>query len=187
MAIVRKGLVRPNVEEVFGKAIMEKVEGQKKVASGEEFVKEYSINDFPFDVASFATDKLGIQIRYDNLDNDVSGMLTKEEDRYIITVEKRHPENRQRFTIAHELAHYFLHKGLKEKFEDTIFFRGADNDTFEFQANLFAGNILMPKDEFLHQIQNGNSKIEDLAKYFGVSTLAIRVRAKQLNLQGHGL
>ena len=80
-----------------------------------------------------------------------------------------------------------MHKNLKEKFEDSIFFRGADSDTFEFQANLFAGEILMPKEELLKQIQNGNAKIEDLAKYFGVSTLAIRVRAKQLNLQGHGL
>lgn len=31
------------------------------------------------------------------------------------------------------------------------------------------------------------NQIEDLAKFFGVSTLAIRVRAKQLNLTGHGL
>ena len=76
---------------------------------------------------------------------------------------------------------------MKEEFEDTVFFRGADSDTFEFQANLFAGDILMPKDEFLEQIRKGNSKIENLAKYFGVSTLAIRVRAKQLDLQGHGL
>lgn len=187
MAIVGKGLVRPNAEEIFGKDLIEQAKEKKRVTSGEEFLKEYSIKDFPFDVASFARDKLGILIKYDNLDNDISGKLSKEGDDYIITVEKRHPENRQRFTIAHELAHYFLHKDLKEKFEDTVFFRGADSDTFEFQANLFAGDILMPKDEFLRQIRDGNSKIENLAEYFGVSTLAIRVRAKQLDLQGHGL
>ena len=187
MAIVGKGLFRPNAEEIFGKDLIEQTEKQKKVTSGEELLKQYSIKDFPFDVASFATDKLGIRIKYDNLDNDISGKLSKEGNNYVITVEKRHPENRQRFTIAHELAHYFLHKDLKEEFEDTVFFRGADSDTFEFQANLFAGDILMPKEEFLRQIRNGNSKIENLAQYFGVSTLAIRVRAKQLDLQGHGL
>ncbi len=187
MAILSKGLARPNAEEIFGKELIEQTEKQKKVTSGDELLKEYSIKDFPFDVASFATNKLGILIKYDTLDNDISGKLSKEGDNYVITVEERHPENRQRFTIAHELAHYFLHKDLKEKFEDTVFFRGADSDTFEFQANLFAGDILMPKNEFLKQIRNGNSEIENLAKHFGVSTLAIRVRAKQLDLQGHGL
>lgn len=187
MAIIGKGLVRPNAEEIFGKDLIKQAAEEKKVTSGEELLKEYSIKNFPFDVAAFATNELGILIKYDNLDNDISGKLSKEGNDYVITVEKRHPENRQRFTIAHELAHYFLHKDLKEKFEDTIFFRGADSDTFEFQANLFAGDILMPKDEFLEQIRKGNSEIENLAKYFGVSTLAIRVRAKQLDLQGHGL
>ena len=186
MAIVTKGLVRPNAQDVFGKDFMEKAESHKKITSGTEFVKEYSINDFPVDVVGFAN-TLGITVKYACLDNDISGMLSKEGNNYIITVEQRHPENRQRFTIAHELAHYFLHKNLQEQFKDTIFFRGADSDTFEFQANLFAGELLMPADEFLKQIKEGNSKIENLAKYFGVSTLAIRVRAKQLNLQGHGL
>ena len=45
----------------------------------------------------------------------------------------------------------------------------------------------MPREEFLNQIKQGNKTIEGLAKYFGVSTLAVRVRAKNLNLTGHGL
>jgi hypothetical protein len=186
MAILTKGLVRPNAEQLFGKDLISQANEQKKITSGAELIKEYSINDFPVDVVQFA-ERLGILIEYEYLDNDISGMLSQKDGKYVITVEKRHPINRQRFTIAHELAHYFLHKNLKEKFEDSIFFRGAESDTFEFQANLFAGELLMPSEEFLNQIKNGNSQIEGLAKYFGVSTLAIRVRAKQLDLQGHGL
>ena len=57
----------------------------------------------------------------------------------------------------------------------------------EFQANNFASELLMPKETFLQQIKKGKNKIEELARFFGVSSLAIRVRAKQLNLVGHGL
>ena len=45
----------------------------------------------------------------------------------------------------------------------------------------------MPKEEFLKQIKTGVKTIQKLADYFNVSTLAVRVRAKQLNLTGHGL
>ena len=186
MAILTKGLVRPNAKELFGEDFINEAEKEKKITSGNEFLKEYSINDFPFNIVEFVQG-LGIKIKYDDLPNNISGMLTKEDNAYVIVVEKKHPANRQRFTIAHELAHYFLHKNVKEKFEDAVFFRGSATDSIEFQANLFAGEILMPKEEFLAQIENGKSKIEELAEYFGVSTLAIRVRAKQLNLQGHGL
>ena len=54
MAIVTKGLVRPNAQDVFGKDFMEKAESHKKITSGTEFVKEYSINDFPVDVVHCA-------------------------------------------------------------------------------------------------------------------------------------
>lgn len=186
MAIITKGLTRPNIEELFDSDFVNKENYNKKVISGEDFVTQYSIKDFPVDIENFAG-KLGIEIRYENLENGISGKLEKDGERYIITVEGRHPKNRQRFTIAHEIAHYFLHRNLREKFEDMVFFRGVDKDSAEFQANLFASEILMPQSQFLEQIKTGMNKIEDLAQYFGVSTLAIRVRAKQLNLKGHGL
>ena len=186
MAIIRNGLNRPNAETLFGTDFVQQTSKEKKATSGKELVKEYQIKDFPVDIVDFAQ-KLGIEIKYENLENDVSGKISIKEGHYTITVEARHSPNRQRFTIAHEIAHYFLHKNLKENFEDVVFFRGGDTNSIEFQANLFAGEILMPEEEFFKQIKSGKSKIEDLAEYFGVSTLAIRVRAKQLNLQGHGL
>lgn len=186
MAIITRGLARPNIEELFDSDFVDKENHDKKVVSGEDFITQYSIEDFPVDIEEFSK-KIGIEIKYANLENGISGKLEKDGEHYIITVENRHPKNRQRFTIAHEIAHYFLHRNLKEKFEDIVFFRGVEKDSTEFQANLFASEILMPKNQFLEQIKIGKNKIEDLAKYFGVSTLAIRVRAKQLNLKGHGL
>ena len=93
----------------------------------------------------------------------------------------------QRFTIAHEIAHFCLHQSKEDLFEDKIFFRGVDINSLEYQANEFAGELLMPEDVFYEQIRQGNKSIERLATHFGVSTLAIRVRARNLGLTGHGL
>ena len=41
--------------------------------------------------------------------------------------------------------------------------------------------------EFINDIKEDINTIEKISEYFNVSTLAVRVRAKQLNLKGHGL
>ena len=57
---------------------------------------------------------------------------------------------RHRFTIAHELGHYFIHDDI------TAFSRCSKNETMptyrdpEWQANVFASSFLMPK----HLIRN---------------------------------
>ena len=80
-----------------------------------------------------------------------------------------------------------MHQNEENLFEDKVFFRGASTNSMECQANEFAGELLMPENEFFNQLRLGNNTIEGLAKYFGVSTLAVRVRAKNLSLTGHGL
>ena len=184
MAIVKVGLNRPNASNLFEDDFIKNIE--KNITTPEEVRKEYSLHNFPLDIESLL-ERLNISLVKKVLDNDISGMLISDNGHYTIVVEERHSENRQRFTIAHEIAHYFLHKNLQEKFEDVVFFRGTITNSMEFQANNFASELLMPKETFLQQIKKGKNKIEELARFFGVSSLAIRVRAKQLNLVGHGL
>lgn len=60
--------------------------------------------------------------------------------------------NRLRFTVAHELAHFFLHRNLpqKEYFESLPAFArwtenyGGKKYTLEQEANEFAGRLLVP-------------------------------------------
>src|SRR3712207_1001226 len=52
----------------------------------------------------------GVQVRYEPLEGDLSGMLFREGNRAIIGVNALHPKARQRFTIAHELGHLELHE-----------------------------------------------------------------------------
>jgi Zn-dependent peptidase ImmA (M78 family) len=102
-------------------------------------------------------------------------------------INAQHHPNRQRYTIAHELGHYFLHRHLQVEFQDRIFFRGAENSKEEVQANSFASEILMPEVDFRRMVREGKNKVNELSQEFGVSTLALRIRAKNLGMSGHGL
>ncbi len=72
--------------------------------------------------------------------------------------------HRDRFTLAHELGHYYLNHSeylLKEVFEvndieNPVVHFGNDPEIarLEFQANHFASSLLMPKDNFIRDFIN---------------------------------
>ena len=86
----------------------------KKSANPEKllkFAELQGLNCVPLDISGVA-DKLGIHIEYVPLEDDLSGILKKNEDNdtWTISVNEDHHRNRQRYTIAHELAHFCLHR-----------------------------------------------------------------------------
>ena len=77
--------------------------------------------------------------------------------------------NRMRFSFAHELGHFFLHKD----FYAMIVFESAEEwkdillslpDTeyrfFEYQANEFAGRLLVPREALVNEIENALKLLE---------------------------
>lgn len=153
-----------------------------------KFAELKELDTFPLDLLGVA-DKFGIRIERIALEDDLSGILYKEKESnsWVMQINEDHHPNRQRYTIAHELGHFCLHRHLKQRFEDKIFFRGGEANKPEWQANDFASAILMPEDKFREMVRSGVSKVELLAKEFKVSTLALRIRAKNLGISGHGL
>jgi Zn-dependent peptidase ImmA (M78 family) len=142
----------------------------------------------PFDVEG-VVNALGIEIKKENIKDDLSGVLRKspESSKWEMLINAKHHPNRQRYTMAHELGHYCLHRHIQIEFEDRIFFRGGESNKEEMQANSFASEVLMPDSDFRKMVHDGKNKIDDLAQEFGVSTLALRIRAKNLGMSGHGL
>lgn len=62
---------------------------------------------------------------------------------------------RIRFTQAHELGHYLLHRNLKDSFQcsDMDMLNWSDEEkNIEAQADLFASYLLMPLDDYREQI-----------------------------------
>jgi Zn-dependent peptidase ImmA (M78 family) len=152
------------------------------------FAERAKLPNCPLDVSALAN-ALGIDIRYNKLDDDLSGILRLNDDtkKWEMVVNSTHHSNRQRYTIAHELAHFCLHRYGVTEFKDRIFFRATPSNRMEWEANEFAGQILMPEDDFRKLVHQGVTSVDALADKFGVSSLALRIRAKQLGFSGHGL
>lgn len=140
----------------------------------------------PLDLESLAS-KLGVRVVTRPMEDQFSGHLSLKNGAWEIVVNSLHHWRRQRFTLAHELGHFFLHRWQCQDFTDTVFFRNDEISPMEAEANQFAAELLMPEEEFKRYLDEVSSKVEDLAEYFGVSALAVRVRAKRLGYQGHGL
>lgn len=89
---------------------------------------------------------------------------------------------RDRFTIAHELGHYLLHA---QQGDIPLVASRKGSNRAEWEANWFAGGLLMPQIEFRKAFGAGNSPLE-LAGMFAVSVPAVEVRSKVLGLSYGG-
>lgn len=88
---------------------------------------------------------------------------------------------RDRFTIAHELGHYFLHYLYPGTSAPTTFARGG-RDLAETQANYFAAALLMPSAPFTAAWRAAGGDEWAVADRFGVSASAASVRAQSLGI-----
>jgi len=122
---------------------------------------------------------------YEYIPEDLCGYIEKQDNgKVVIYYNPNHHENRQRFTIAHELGHYFLnhldnnhkkYRDLRENFNINNF------DYKEVEANKYAAELLMPKDKIDFLIYTkGITNIEELAQILKVSTMALTYRLKNL-------
>ncbi len=129
--------------------------------------------------------KLGIDLKHGDLD-DVSGLLVRSGANATIGVNAKHPEVRQRFTLAHEFAHYLLHAGISAHYDRDyrVNFRSAESsqatNVEEIEANFFAASILMPKhflarDNAVKALDN-DSEVAKLAAKYNVSRHAMSLR-----------
>jgi hypothetical protein len=136
----------------------------------------------PVDVKGLAT-ALGLKIESVILPDNVSGKIECEKGGpCTITVNASHPRTRQRFTIAHEIAHFVLHRNLiGDGIEDDGRYRSRGlSDSIERQANSYAADILMPWDLVIARRDNGCGTPEALAKVFDVSPAVAEIRLKEL-------
>jgi Zn-dependent peptidase ImmA (M78 family) len=141
----------------------------------------------PVDVEGLAR-ALGLEVTYSFLDPKISGALEndKKRDRFRISVNANDPSTRQRFTIAHELGHYMLHRSLVgDGIDDDRAYRSTDAGKYkntrigrheETQANRFAASLLMPQNLIDQARNDGANSPQSLARKLGVSEQAMCIR-----------
>ena len=134
----------------------------------------------PVDVKGIAR-ALGIEVREEVLGDGISGKITRNDGCYTITVDASESKLRQRFTIAHEIAHYVLHADLIENgVIDNEMYRSKQlSDERERQANRFAAWILMP-DNLVRSLADQHLDAKQIAERLQVSEAAMKVRLEIL-------
>lgn len=91
------------------------------------------------------------------------------------------PEGRRRFTIAHEIGHFCLH-GPTQALDSLKNMRTWTKGSKETEANIFAGELLMPERLFRPRVvksQPSLAFVDQLAKEFSTSNLAAAVHFVQ--------
>lgn len=149
----------------------------------------------PVPIVAIASD-LGIKI-YETLDFDDahSGSITKNGESFVIYLNATHSPKRKRFTLAHEIAHFLLHKkqleggaehidSTKQLIDEVITTLNRNKNVIdinerkmESEANNLAACILMPELEF-KAVWSEVGSIEELAERFNVSDSAAAIRSK---------
>lgn len=140
----------------------------------------------PVDITALATG-LGLSVyeTYD-LPEGISGKIYRDvddsESGYSISVNAEESYRRRRFTIAHECAHYLLHRSkIGDELSDDAMYRSDKlNSKEEFQANNLAAELLMPRNLVHQYVRSGVSNPSSLADVFDVSPAAMKVRMRYL-------
>lgn len=132
----------------------------------------------PVKVGAIASD-LGVKVLISDLPLAVSGTLSRDKDnreRWVIRVNRHEHKNRQRYTIAHELSHYVLHRdAIGNEVVDDTFYRSGLSEKREYEANALAAEILMPW-SLIRLLMTGETTAKDLARLLEVSEAAMHIR-----------
>jgi Zn-dependent peptidase ImmA (M78 family) len=96
------------------------------------------------------------------------------QQQYNIVIRAQDPVVRKRFTVAHETAHFLLHRGLfATELVDDALYRSGLSTPVEAQANALAADLLMPWHLLMPVI---DKPISELASTFQVSEQAVKIR-----------
>ncbi len=144
----------------------------------------------PVDIVG-AIRALGILYREEPMRPDQSGYFQNRGSFYVIGVNSNESEQRKRFTAAHELGHYILHRDLlREGQHFDRLFSGKDGNNrpygpispyHEVQANKFAADILMPAD-LVKTAYRRSGDLNETARQFAVSPSAMKIRLGNLGI-----
>jgi len=150
---------------------------------GEAEIVRRSIAMHPVRVGDLAVE-LGLRVYKSPLPPSISGLIrpVPEGEGFEIRVNKYEVPERQRFTLAHEIAHFLIHKSdIRSGVVDSVMYRSALTSRKEAEANRLAADIVMPIAAVRKELAaRGGVPTEEvalqLASLFRVSPPAMKVR-----------
>lgn len=184
-----------NLSEKKGDQEAQKMDEKEIKETVTEILNETDLDVAPISVVSIAN-FYGFNVYEMPMEDSISGIIMADDKdikgfntNKIVIVNSNHSARRKRFTIAHELGHYFINNRPTKCFAH----RDAGNySSEERDANNFASVLLMPEDEIRREVNNFRKSksgelpdfqlINYIADAFDVSQSAAEVRLKKLSM-----
>lgn len=157
---------------------------QELESKANDILVKNDVYKLPVDLMKIASNN-DIEVYYKNLPDGISGSIryNEEKKKFQIIIEASESDNRQRFTLAHELAHYFMERE-KMLYDKEIHFDPKyrkNKNPEEEEIEYLAGALLMNKN-MLTKAYQVCPYVSLLASTFKVSESAMTVRLMVLGL-----
>ncbi|QCO55566.1 ImmA/IrrE family metallo-endopeptidase [Pseudorhodobacter turbinis] len=157
----------------------------RRIPAPQREIVERHLSEYPVKLGSLAK-ALNVAIKVSSMGTGVSGQISREGDGYIIRVNRNEARERQRYTIAHELSHFLLHRDVIDNspngITDNVLYRSGAPENIEYQANRLAADLVMPMPLVERKLREDfggvvtDATIESLAASFDVSKAAMEIR-----------
>jgi len=156
--------------------------------TAEAFLKEEGILSLPVDPFAIAESRqIVVEGKSHNVEG-VSGMLLRHGNNFgIVYATHIQSPGFQRFSVSHELGHYFLPGHIDQIIKDGIHVSRAGfvtNDPYELEADHFAAGLLMPEAPFRKALDGfvpGLNAIDSIAELCVTSRIATAIRFAELS------
>lgn len=148
-----------------------------------EIIEEHQ-REVPIKLSVLAR-SLGVRVQAATLPVGISGEIRPDPDRpdqFLIRVNRHDSQRRQRFTVAHELSHFLLHRDqIGDGIKDDVLYRSRLSDRREAEANRLAADLIMPAplvDDWVTRSQalRVEEPVSYLSRAFEVSEPAMKIR-----------
>jgi Zn-dependent peptidase ImmA (M78 family) len=141
------------------------------------------LKEYPVRLGEIAK-RLGVKVLLSTLPRGTSGQIGQEDGEFVIRINRHEAKHRQRFTLAHELAHFLLHREkivAEGGWSENVLLRSGQPASIEYEANRLASDLVIPSDQLSKATEDyvgplTSEVIEDLARKFGVSTAAMEIK-----------
>ena len=152
------------------------------ILKARQFIRDAGINSVPVDIDRFAS-AANAKIKVcDDLDDDESGQTFPFDGKNIIMVNGNHSEERQRFTVLHEIAHIVLelpsqHHGGNLSTPHLISYRQRPKE--EILCDVFAAECLLPYHFFKKDVDDVDvslDAVKELAEQYKASVTSTASR-----------
>lgn len=135
----------------------------------------------PFEIAKY----LGIMVRTSSDFSKLCGIYTIILRKRVIILNNNLSREKKRIVLAHELGHDMLHRDLAENRTLQEFMLYDMKARPEYEANMFAADLLISDDEILELVNIYNYDVNQTANALDTDSNLVGIKIESMNHRGY--